>query len=307
MVIRKNFYYQKIYEFLKRFERPLRTYIIPTPFGFATGILVVLLLFLAFVYSNNLVYAAVFFIASFCIQNMVRCAQNIEKLYIVNITEKESFANEDFICTFEIENKGRWEIIDSEIFSPQLSQPIKIPFIAPKQLEQISATIKFKKRGWSKISQLQILSLYPFEMFKSWKKVQFDQEILIFPEKKGLSLFQIDQAQPLAEDSDEFLNHEVYNGNQSFLRIDWKVFARIQKLMVKKYGSGVELNTDFTWEQTEYLMDSESRISQLTLWIDECHKKNIEFSLKLPHQFFKKSSQSGHYFNCLKELATWKI
>lgn len=306
MVIPSKSLLQNFTQFLKRFERPQRTYILPTSFGMAAALLIILMLLLAFVYSNNLVYAAVFFVASFCIQNMIRCAKNIEKLYVHDVHEVEIFANEAASCFFEVENRGRWAIINSEVIADQFTQKVLIPEVHEKQKVQFQVDVTFQKRGYHPFSGLNIQSEFPFEMFRSWKKVRFKKQLLIFPKRQGLSLFQTRSAQQQLHDQDDFLNHEVYNGSQSFLRIDWKIYARLQKLMIKKYGSGSEINTDFTWEQTESLEDSELRISQLTLWISECHKKSLDFSLHLPHRFFRKSSQHAHYLECLKELALWK-
>ena len=297
-------YFEQIF---KKLQRPQRAYILPTAFGLATATLIVLLLLLAFVYSNNLVYAAVFFIASFCIQNMIRCAKNIEKLYVTNVSEVEVFAAQPSSCLIELENKGRWEIIDSQISSSVFVEQLQVPILKPKSHQSFSIMVLFAKRGWTKLPFLRIESLFPFQMFFSWKKVEFQKQILVYPELRGVSLFQMSESSQQLEHSDEFLNHEIYNGSQSYLRIDWKIFARVQQLMVRKYGSGSEINTDFTWEQTQYLLESEQRISQLALWIHECRQKNMEFSLQLPHCFYRRSAHLSHYHDCLKELATWTV
>lgn len=306
MVAQLKSYKQNLSLLFKKLQRPQRTYILPTPFGLATGTLIVLLLLLAFVYSNNLVYAAVFYIASFCIQNMIRCAKNIEKLYVLHISGNEIFANLQSTCHFDLENKGRWEIIDSEISSSDFTESLKIPLLAPKFHQSFKAPVLFQKRGWSALSNFRIESRFPFQMFRSWKKISLQTQLLVYPELKGVSLFHITDSNNQLDQSDEFLNHELYNGSQSFLRIDWKIYARVQKLMVKKYGNGAEINTDFTWEQTQYLLDPEQRISQLSLWIHECRQKNMAYSLQLPHSFYRKSADHQHYHDCMKELATWK-
>lgn len=306
MVMQIKLITQNLNSFFKRLQRPYRTYIVPSSFGLATGLLVVLILLLAFVYANNLVYAAVFFVASFCIQNMIRCAKNIEKLFVSELAENEIFAGETSTCTFEIENRGNWDVYDATVSSNNFLHPVTIQQLAPQQKEFFQAQVLLSQRGWQQISGWKIQSFYPFQMFRSWKKVRMKKRILIFPEKKGISLFQMQHAQNQRDEAEEFLYHLPYQQGQSFLRIDWKIYARLQKFMVKKYGSDSEINTDFRWDQTESLGDSELRLSQLTLWIHECYQRRIEFSLQLPHRFFPKSAQHQHYQDCLRELAVWK-
>ncbi|OYZ15232.1 MAG: hypothetical protein B7Y39_16560 [Bdellovibrio sp. 28-41-41] len=81
--------------------------------------------------------------------------------------------------------------------------------------------------------------------------------------------------------SDNFLGHKEYNQFENYKRIDWKVYARKNKLFVKTFEteSSRICFIDFP-EYFKNFPDIEKRIKQLTKWIAEAQKWNTLFIIK---------------------------
>lgn len=292
--------------FLKKFDRPHRTYIVPRPFGFAFAALTIFTFAMALVYSNNLVYGMVFFIVSFSIQNMIRCSKNIEKTCFESAYIEPFFQNEKGQLHLELKSIAPWKIYNIQLSHPEFTDVVPIDSIESKDSIKKQIEIKSPDRGYHSLNHIKIQSTFPFEFFRSWKKINSSVEYLVYPRKTGSSLFGTFKNAAKNITNDEFQNHEEYNNSSSLNRVDWKVYARTNDLYVKKYSSTVDVNTDFSWEQVQYLTGFEDQISQLTLWIYEAHANQLEFSLSLPQKFFPKSRTLEHYHTCLKELALCK-
>jgi hypothetical protein len=54
---------------------------------------------------------------------------------------------------------------------------------------------------------------------------------------------------------------------------------------------------------TAFAGDFESRISQLSLWVELCYTKKISFSLKISGFDSGFSDTRQHYLNCMEKLA----
>jgi uncharacterized protein (DUF58 family) len=284
-----------------------KTYIIPSFYGAAFALLIVLMLFMAFIYMNNLIYGAVFFVTSLSIQNMVRTAKNVESVEARVHQVGPLFALE----------KGEIEI---KVSSTKLKQIYFIDFIhrffeknsaqieksSKERPESLRVEIIPPKRGELLLGRTEVQSEFPFGFFKSWKFIDLKEPLWIYPQRKGESLLNQWNQNPPSAAEEEFQYHEEFTENSSLSRIDWKVYARTQEIYVRKYSREIDQNTELSWDKLEHLPSFEDKLSQLSLWIWECHEHNLDYSLELPHKVFFRNKGSYHFQECMKELALWK-
>lgn len=291
-----------------KFQKINKTYIIPTLYGLSFSVLILVMLFMAFIYLNNLIYAAVFFIISLSIQNMIRCAKNVENfdMHLTNIDPL--FAGEVGRIPCEAQSKKLQKLYDIELYHPLMTTELTVvPLIYKKKEERFHILIQPPLRGEFSVGHIKVVSRFPFDFFKSWKTLAFEQKFLVYPERKGTSLFDAHSKFLLGKDEDDFQHHEEYHISSPPQRLDWKVYARTQELYVKKYSSQSVMNASFNWDDLTHFSSVEAKLSQLSLWIYEAHHHQMEFSLKLPHRYFASSGSRSHYHECLKELALCSI
>jgi hypothetical protein len=129
-------------------------------------------------------------------------------------------------------------------------------------------------------------------LFYSWKRLAWGERFFVYPAREGSQeppfssedelskKLDLTSAQ-LDSKSDNFLGHKAYNQFENYRRIDWKVFARKNKLFVKTFEteSSRICFIDFS-DYFKNISDVEKQIKQLTKWIFEAQKWNTLFVIK---------------------------
>lgn len=289
---------------LRRFrEKHQKTYILPTLYGVALGGLCLLLLGIAFASTNNAVYFLCFLLSSLAIQSLVETNKNIELLEITHFEIKDFFADETGAILLCLKNLGSKSIYDLQIgASALLSQ--SVPLMPALLKKEIQIPLKIKSPGIHSVPFLQISSEFPFHFARSWKKNYIDISFYVFPPRRGLSEFsrQAFVGRDLkANELDNFKSHREYQTTDSPQRIDWKVTARTEKLMVKEFDQNSATKINIRWEDCPQTEDSE-KYAQLSLWIDLAEKSNYEYSLTLPKVTIGYGHGPQHRLTCLRAL-----
>lgn len=230
--------------------------------------------------------------------------QNVDRAQVVAVLPESNFANETTIVNIEIKNKGLRPIWDLQLSFVGSEEEYFIRKIEPRSRVVAEVPWVPTKRGVNKIPVLTLKSTFPFGLLKSWQKYRFEQTVLIFPQRRGDLNFPPesrgeDRMQPIGL----FKEHRLYQSSDSPNRIDWRATARRQELLVKNYEEAEKEKLHFDLSQASQWSDLESKLSQLTVWIDQAERTNHDYSLKV-HEFVLPSGRGpGHYNNCLEHLA----
>jgi uncharacterized protein (DUF58 family) len=151
---------------------------------------------------------------------------------------------------------------------------------------------------------LRISSDFPFHFARSWKKHYSTLTFGVFPARKGQLEF---PARAFADlnlqtpNQDDFKSHRDYQNTDSQRRIDWKVTARMDKMMVKEYDQQTTTKVTLRWDDCPQPSDDEKK-SQLSLWIDLAEKKNFEYALRIPGASLDFGKGPQHRLQCLRAL-----
>ena len=294
--------FKKILQFLSNNKN--RTYIVPSLFGFAFAILGLVLFALAVGAANNLAYIFVFFIISVALTSMSITNRNVDGLNLSEPTVGVVFAEEPSNLSILIHNKKSSPARALEIYIKGNHQKLIVNEIDSESEISILVPWIAPKRGFINAPNIISQSYYPFGLMRAWKVFNIPKKMMVFPAKKGDPKFP-----PLSIVSNEnksgglFKDHRIYTNSDSINRIDWKASARRQSHLIKTFEESEDLSLFLNWEQTSHLKDFESRVSQLTLWIDEAEKSGSPYSVKInAHQTLFERGKS-HYLNCLEFLA----
>lgn len=264
-------------------------------------------------YGNNILYFFVFLLISMGLTGAILTNKNIDAFNIKRIDFEWLFANEKNNLQIHIENKSKSESLwDVEILSGAKDansyEGKNISEVRKKVMVDIRWTPQ--QRGRVQIPRIMIQSRFPFKMLRSWKYFDEKSQVIVYPQRRGVT--QIPQSIGTQKDKEQdkeqsteglFRDFRDYQNTDTPSRIDWKRSLKHQKHIVKNYEKGGEKKVLLDWEMTKSLGDIETRISQLALWVDICHKNHEVFCLQINNYNSLYSSGVLHYKSCLETLA----
>jgi len=287
---------------MKPWERPNRTFIIPSWEGsiFASFVLCVFII----AAWNNLswCYVTGFVMLAFFLISVVQTNSNIDSFSIKFLTGSQVSAGEWLTLYFRFTGKTDAYNVEIELLFEPLTVKAFYPCLQVNQ--DFSLQVPTNHRGLLKIPLLRVSSRFPVALFYSWKYFEQYADILVLPKAQGNSALpqNIQKGVQLPNDEDDFFEHTPYRLGHSLNHIDWKAHARGHPLLIKKQHtqqliSHVLLN----WE--DFTMEKEAKISQLCQWIKLCESRSLPYSLQLPQQHLVYSPDGSHQLRCLKALA----
>ncbi len=294
-----------------------KTYIFPTGFGFAFGLLSFILLVMAIGYGNNILYFFVFLLVSMGLSTAWLTNNNVEAVRIDDLKITHIFANEENAVLVKVDNaslKNNWiwdidfRIEDEKYFDKNIYQLSEVEKTA-------EVVVKWKPghRGLLRYPRLMMQSRFPFKILRAWKYDHKKSNLLVYPERKGsLTLANLvgmqenrDEAAKL-ENEGLFRDFREFQNSDSPSRIDWKRSIKHRKHLVKNLEKSGDRKILIDWDFTEDLGNFEERISQMALWVDLCYQKNEIYSLKIKNYQTDYFASLNHYKTCLEKLALLK-
>lgn len=291
-----------------------RIFILPTGFGliFILGALIMILIGSA--YQNNLVNMVAFFMLSLIFVCMIQTHSNLKDIHVFEVEAEGGFAGKDFLVTTVIANEAKVPRHNLESRARKLK--IKSIYENFQDLPaggtlKLRATYPAYKRGVFNFSGCRVSSVYPLGLFEAWRWFN-DAKCLyhIYPEPKGTLAFPKssdasgDGAAIHLMSGDDFQGHRKFQTGESYRHIDWKANARGRPLLIKQFNEGSPGALVFDWNHLPGV-DTESRLSQLSKWIDEAKSKKEPFALRLPNQSLPPGQGLQHAIKCWKSLAAY--
>ncbi len=250
-------------------------------------------------YSNNLVYAILYLIASLSFISLFHTWRNLSLVKVEHVRVSSAFAGEDVLVEIYLKAPEKFSVYGLVFArlgedSGSWRQPVPLVMRGGKGVERIQAgdgctveaTIPAGRRGMYRFEVLQVRSAYPFGLFWASFTVPVGTEYFVYPQPRGSELWP--ELHPGGENGspyslkpgDDFSGVRAYSPGESLRHIDWKAYARGRPLSVKQFtgGDGRELWLDAA-EMNR--LPLEDRLSQLALWIVNAEKEEIPYALKL--------------------------
>ncbi len=218
-----------------------RIFILPTARGFGFVGLILLLLLIAFVYNNNLVYLLGFMLASIFFVSILHTYQSLAGLVVRASLTVPAFAGEKCGFYFFIQNPTDHPRLDIHI---KLETETVVDIQAHDQ-QRVGLYRTATKRGWLDCGTLTVSSTFPLGLFRAWSPLRFDLKALVypkpvensipFPETEGI---QGENGQG-KKGGDDFYGLQSYQPGDSIRQIHWKSYAKGLGLFSKQYGGAM--------------------------------------------------------------------
>lgn len=234
----------------------------------------------AYMHNFNLVYITLFFVFAAAFSAGPIGMRNLAHLHGSFAGCDRLFAGKEGSCRFQIENDASLSAWAVELRT-DLASTI-LPELRPHT--RMPAVLHFtpKKRGRLDTGPGRLQSLFPLATVRFVLPLETADSLIIYPEPKGepLKSFLLRQRAPFGDEMD-FDGLARYSGAQSASRIHWPSVAK-GEIAVKTFEHELRSDT-LRFEFVRCAADDESRLSQLTLWVLECERKKLPFSIIMPH------------------------
>ncbi len=285
-----------------------RIFILPTRNGIGFVVLITILLLIAFVYNNNLIYILAFLLSSIFFVTIIHSFKSLAGLTIKKGKSNAVFAGEAAPFTVYLENSRDVQHLSLQI---KLSgeNPIET-HLSSSDKSPVTLYAPTNKRGWCQCGTITVSSSFPLGLFRAWAPINFDYKTLIYPKPAELET-------PFPDDSsistgsgipkknrEDFFGLTRYQPGHSIRQIHWKSLAKGQGLHSKEYMSQQNNEIWLDYQHTPG-RDSEERLSQLCRWLIDAEKSGARYGLKMPGIKIIPASGALHLRDSLEALALY--
>lgn len=268
-----------------------RIFIIPRWTGLFFGVLVILIFATGFVlyYARPLTQTLG---VTLVVAGVVALIQSNENLRGIRITGSRSNpvpAGDEALIELTVRNVSDRERIGLLVRTgwkvlPRLST--WVPVLEPGESTTVQVRMPTSRRGRHRVPMMWVTSVMPVGLCFAWKSFPDSGYYVVYPAPRGRMLEEVNGADRdlglgTVAGSDDVSGHRPYEPGDPLSRLDWRVFARNGKLLVRALeqssGGGVTLR----WEDTAFLDNTEERLEQLSFWIMQCTQEGRTFTLIL--------------------------
>ncbi len=181
-----------------------------------------------------------------------------------------------------------------------------VPILEAGESQSVRLMLPTSRRGRFVVPQLWITTIRPMGLCFSWKIFPQNAEYFVYSAPRGRPLDPnlTPGAEHVDEGSHDVTGHRPYNPGDLLSRLDWRVFARSGKLVVRTLEEGEDDEVLLRWADTGFLVSTEARLEQLSFWIDECVREHRSFVLDLGGD--RTDLTSANLFGCREALASYQ-
>jgi len=303
-----------------------RIYILPTRFGMMLAVILAAMLIAGLNYNSNLALGFAFLVASLTLVTMHHCNRNMLGMLVDVTPEIDAFAGREAGAEFVLRNESDVERPDVEIRLPMTADAgaagmgaagvgatgvgaAGVGRVSARNDEVITVMIPVPRRGVLRVEQFELRTRHPFGWFHAWTYVQSPITIFVAPAPLGTRTLPSTRENGAAASTEtrgdeDFSGLRAYQPGMPLKHMAWKSLARGGEPAVRTYTGLASQPEWLEWSALEGL-DTESRLSQLCLWILESDVAQRPYGLRIPGKEIAPSGGAAHRFACLRSLAAF--
>ena len=243
----------------------------------------------AYMHNFNLVYITLFFVFSLAFSAGPIAVLNLGHLEAGFPRNPRLFAHKEGEIPISIYNNSKTTSWSVSIHNEHTTVPLA------KLKGEKSKTLHFPvipdKRGKFTYGNFYFESKYPLSTARLTKHIPQSYEGFVYPEPRGKSLAKFLQEEEMHYGEEkEFDGLREYDGSQRLSHIHWASVAK-GEMSVKIFSKETQtpkLAFDFHHAGN----NDEVRLSQLCLWVLECEKKHLPFTIQMPRKKLNSAKES---------------
>lgn len=280
--------------------------VVPSGFGLALGVLLVVMFVWSANHQLNLGYALTFLVAMLALLSAGMTVAQLAGLRLQLDDAQPVFAGEVARFPLQVEDlEGRLRV---GLRFVAAGRAVWLDHVDAGGRETVFLEMETAhRRGRQVLDAVDVSTTQPLGLFLSWQWLRLEAEVLVYPEPKGhLPLPYQLTARPgaLAAEAggeDELVGLAPYRVGDSLSRVAWKRSGRGGEQMIKRFaGEGApEVMLDYA----QAAGDVEARLSQLCRWVLAAEAEGLAYGLRLPNEVFAVARGTQHRDRCLRALA----
>ena len=297
-----------------------RIYIFPTRQGFIYLLMLIIMLLGAANYNNSMAYILTFMLGSMFMVAMLHCYRNLRGMIIHVNPAPPVFSGDTAGFPILIDNRLGYKRISIVVTGglkrgkPRSGNPGSITLNFPAgTLYSSQLRIPATTRGRLTPGRIRISSTFPSGLLRAWSYFDSDQTCIVYPRPAGIrqlpdcSDYTLEEQTGIKTGTDDFTGFKTYRPGDSIRNIDWKVYARGQELLVKRFSGRGSDKLLLKWDQCAHIKDVEGRLSQLCLWVIEADQQGFYYGIEIPSVKSGIDYGEAHKHKCLRALAEYGI
>lgn len=286
-----------------------RIYILPTRHGLLFGVLLVTMLIGSINYNLSLGYMLTFLLGGIAVTGIFHTYKNLQGIKIADGGASPSFAGDAAVFHLEFTAPGARLAINARLKN---SEPVLFD-LKDTDSTRVSVSVPARQRGLLRPGRFTLFTVFPLGLFRAWSYVQFEHAAIVYPtpadtpfEFNTAGVNGVASRSNTRDGSDDFAGLRTWNPGDSPKQIAWKVAARSDELVTKRFSSAEGGTVILDWDQFSN-MDVESRLSLLTRWVLDAEQLNLRYGLRIPGITIKPDNGSLHRHRCLEALALFGL
>ena len=280
-----------------------RVYIVPTAFGAAFTVLLLVMLLGALNYTNNAALMLTCLLGSATSASMLIAFRSLNGLKLTAIRQGQAIAGEPMAVHLVFAGS---EHAHASVHA-DMNEQTEAFSIGAHGETVLNLQLDTHRRGWRPMPRIKLWSNWPLGLFHAWSWLHPEQSVLVWPRPESggpppMLPGEAGRRQRLHQGED-IAALRAYRPGDPQRRIAWKHSARHENLLVKDFEQPeAQEEWHLDWRQLAQLTH-EARISRLARWLGEAETVGRPTSLWLPTEDIALGHGRSHYAHCMNALA----
>lgn len=288
-----------------------RVYILPTRYGYAFGLMAVVMLAGSMNYSNSMGFLLTFLLGGLGLVCMHYTHGNLAYVQLRAGRTAPVFAGEIAHFEVQVENPASRPRYSLALSWPREPAPTLATDVQAQDGAPLRLALPAPRRGWLPARVFSLSTEFPLGLFHAWTWAELDMACLVYPAPAAPGRLPPPASGASGVHSsgksgqDEFAGLRNYQRGDAMKSIHWKSLPKLQTPMVKQFTELLDLEFWLDWDALPDL-DTEARLSQLTRWVLDAEAAGRNYGLRLPRQTIRPNHGEPHRQECLKALALFE-
>lgn len=238
----------------------------------------------AYMHNYNIVYLMIFFMVGLSVAVLFVARRNVQQLSWHYLSQERVFANTQGRIALLVRNGA-----SSDRFALNATDPfeLKLPMLPSGSEEVVTVRVKARSRGVYSITAIGIESHFPLYLFHCLCNYSIEElSFRVYPEPKGEALRKSPAAlRGWIGEREDFDGLRRYQKGDPLSLIHWKASVKSDGFYSKQFVHKIE-RPQMAFSYDALVGSKEERLSQLCLWVLECEREKVDYTVTLKRQSY---------------------